>query len=173
MIPPTAIALFKIRLLFGFFLTLSLASGQSSQVQVIRGSVSDATLKAPLEGANIILLSVNPNLGTSSNTEGHFRIEAVPIGRHALKVSFVGYKDLYLNNVSVESGKETLLNIELEEDIQQANTVTIRAKSDKTKALNEFAAVSARQFSVEEEPRARPSAATRRNCRNDGAPDGG
>jgi CarboxypepD_reg-like domain len=150
MISSAKMQLIKVLLLSSFIPILTLATSQSTQVQVIRGSIADATLKAPLEGANIVLLSLSPNLGTSSNAEGQFRIDAVPIGRHNLKVSFVGYKDLYLNNISVESGKETLLNIELEEDIQQANTVTIRAKSDKTKALNEFAAVSARQFSVEE-----------------------
>jgi hypothetical protein len=141
------------RFLYFFILALSnfLVYAQSAPLtQTVRGTISDATLKTPLAGANIVLLSQEIQMGSSSQASGQFILERVPLGRQSFKVSFVGYKELYLNNIPVEAGKETVLNIELEEDIQQAGTITIRAQADKTKPLNELAAVSARRFSVEE-----------------------
>ena len=134
---------------FGCCLSVCL-SAQTPLLQTVRGTIADATLKTPLVGANIVLLNSEPLRGATSNTEGGFRLADVPVGRQSFKVSFIGYKEIFVKNIAVEAGKETVLTIELEEDIRETNAVTIVAKSDKTKPLNDLAAVSARMFSVEE-----------------------
>jgi hypothetical protein len=121
--------------------------------QTIKGTVLDKAIKSPLIGANIVILNSNPLKGAAVDEEGHFKIENVPVGKHSLKVTFMGYKDIALNNIVVNSGKELDLNIDMEENVIQGQEVVIKAKIEKQKALNELSAVSTRTFSVEETQR--------------------
>ena len=121
--------------------------------QNIKGTVLDKTIKSPLIGANVVILNSNPLKGAAVDDEGHFKIESVPVGKYSLKVTFIGYKDIVLNNIVVNSGKELDLNIDMEENAIQGQEVVIKAKIEKQKALNELSAVSTRAFSVEETQR--------------------
>jgi hypothetical protein len=128
--------------------------------QVLKGSVLDKAVKTPLVGVTIQLLVPNPDpaaanrsLGAYSDAEGRFRIDRVPVGKVALRISYLGYKEAILGNVTVNSGKEVDLIIELEEDLIKAKEVVVTAKIEKQKPLNEMAMVSARTFSVEETQR--------------------
>ena len=49
----------------------------------------------------------------------------------------------------VNAGKEVVLNIALQEAIQELQEVVIIGEVNKDRAKNEFATVSARQFSME------------------------
>ncbi len=91
--------------------------------------------------------------GTTTDLAGHFRIEKVPVGRHNLQITYLGYEPMILNNILVISGKELVLNVELQESAMELEVATVVAKHDKTKTLNEMATVSARSFSVEETAR--------------------
>jgi len=142
-----------------FFLSPFIAKGQNTALtQTIKGTVKDKSVKTPLIGATIQLLTAegapsaegNKTFGAIADLDGQFRIQNVPVGKIALKVTYLGYKDAFINNVTVNSGKEVELNIELEEDIIRAKEVVVTAKMQKEKALNELAVVSARSFSVEE-----------------------
>jgi len=123
--------------------------------QTIRGTIVDQDIKSPLLGANISILYTDPFLGTSTNLDGKFKIENVPVGRHNIQVSYIGYEPQTFSSILVNSGKELVLNIELQESMNQLEEVVVKATDDqdKTKALNEFATVSARTFSVEETAR--------------------
>lgn len=116
--------------------------------QTIRGKVIDKASKMSLTGASISLLS--GNLGTTSNADGNFRIPNVPIGRQGIKVTFIGYKPVTIENLIVTSGKEIVLEIELEENAIQMNTVVISGKATKSEVINKMATVSARSFTIEE-----------------------
>lgn len=74
-----------------FFSWMSFVFSQTP-TQVIRGKIIDAETKIALPGANIVLMFSDPLKGATSNAAGTFIIEKVPVGRHTLKVSFVGYK---------------------------------------------------------------------------------
>ncbi len=124
-----------------------------NMTQTLKGTVSDKAIKSPLIGANVVILNSNPLKGATVDEEGHFKIEDVPVGKHSLKITFMGYKDLIMNNIVVNSGKELDLNIDMEENIVQGQEVVIKAKIEKQKALNELSAVSTRTFSVEETQR--------------------
>lgn len=126
------------------------SDAQTPLHQTIKGVVLDKALKAPLAGATIRLLSVEPTKGAISDENGRFRIEQIPVGQHILQVTFMGYKDAVIPNITLNSGKETELNIEMEENIISGKEVVITARVEKQKPLNELAAVSARTFSVEE-----------------------
>lgn len=121
--------------------------------QTIRGTVVDKYNKLPLIGANIILLGTEPLIGTTTDVDGKFRLENIAIGRISIAVKFMGYNDVYLNNLELTSGKELVLTIEMEEMVIQGQEVVIVAKVDKTQSQNKMATVSARSFSVEESMR--------------------
>jgi len=126
---------------------------QQKYIQTIRGTVLDAKTEMPLPGATVILLNTEPVIGTSTDAEGRFRIENIPLGRQSIKVSYMGYAPAFVNNLMLASGKELVLEIKLEELVYQVAEVVIKANTEKDKPLNEMATVSTRSFSVEETER--------------------
>lgn len=55
----------------------------------IIGNVKDAETGLPLAGANVSV--INTLIGASTDVNGHFKINRVPIGSQTIKVSFIGY----------------------------------------------------------------------------------
>ena len=90
--------------------TLSLFA-HAQITQNIRGVVIDNDSKSPLPGANIIITSVTPLKGAAADFNGRFKVVDVPIGRHNVKISYVGYEPKTLTNIELTSGKELILNI--------------------------------------------------------------
>jgi len=121
--------------------------------QVVRGRVIDKELQIALPGATIQLLTDNTINGVSTDADGNFKLENVPVGRHDIKISFIGYKPAVLPQVLVGSAKEIVLNVELEEMVSKLNEVKVLAFKDKAMVQNTMAMASARNFSVEETSR--------------------
>lgn len=119
--------------------------------QTVRGTVIDKQVKSPLMGAIVQVLNAIPAKGTTTDLNGNFKLEGVAVGRQSFKISFLGYKEIILNDVAVTSGKEVVLNIELEEKVMENKEVVITA--DKKQPLNDLSTVSARTMSVEETQR--------------------
>lgn len=117
--------------------------------QNVRGIVVDAESKQPIEGVIILLVS-DKNINAATDSSGYYLLKNVPIGRQAFQFSFVGYEPRLVQEIFVTSGKETELNIALTESLHQLKEVSISARKDRSLALNEFAMVSARSFSVED-----------------------
>ncbi len=130
-----------------------LLPAQDDITQTLRGTVTDRNTKTPLPGAHVVLLGSDPLRGTTAGTDGSFRLEGVAIGRVGIRVSYMGYSDAYLTGLNLQSGKELVLRIELEEMAIQGEEVVVTAKTEKAAALNEMATVSARSFTVEETER--------------------
>lgn len=143
--------MFKKIILSATLSAITLSCGFAQQLsQTIRGTITDKISNTTLPGANIVILNSDPILGAATDMNGNFKISKVPVGKHTLKISYLGYKDLTLPNVIVNSGKETVLNIQLDENFIQGKEVVITGNQDKNKSINEMAAVSTRTFSVEE-----------------------
>lgn len=131
-----------------FFGTCASIHAQTVSQQV-RGQLLDQVLGHPLEGATVSLPSLNRTVSTDKR--GEFRFTGVPIGSGLqVVVSSIGYKEVILDNIQVNSGKETVLSIRMENSVSSIDAVTIKAQTKKNKPLNEMSAVSARAFSVEE-----------------------
>ena len=136
-------------ILLSLFFILHMQNYAQELTQTIRGTVVDKQTQSLLPGAIICILNSDPLLVTSTNELGKFRIDNVPLGRKQIKVSFVSYKEK-AQTVVLTSGKEMVLNIELEESILQGEEIVITAEIDKTKTNNKMATVSSRVFSTEE-----------------------
>jgi len=118
--------------------------------QTIRGTVVDKISQSPLPGAILQLINSDPALAVSTDGEGEFKLLKVPVGKQSLRITFMGYKEVLMQNLSIHSGKELVLTISMEEDIKFMNEVVVTAKVEKNKPLNEMSTVSTRTFSVEE-----------------------
>lgn len=137
-------------------LTLNTAISEESEeklTQSIRGRVVDMDSKTPLIGATVVLMESDPPKGTITNQNGEFELTGVPIGRRSIKVTYVGYNEAHVNNVLLSSGKQLVLNIELEEKVVAMDEVVVKAHSRKDRPINDMAMISARSFTVEETER--------------------
>lgn len=146
-------ALFKQFILLLISLLLSSSSYAQALSQTIRGQVIDAESQIPLIGANVVIIDSDPLIGAATDQDGNFRIKEVPVGRHSIKISYLGYETAFIHELLVGSGKEIVLTIKLTESVLLTEGVTITAEPDKGEALNDMAVVSARMFTVEETKR--------------------
>ncbi|MGC9341101.1 MAG: carboxypeptidase-like regulatory domain-containing protein, partial [Bacteroidales bacterium] len=129
-----------------------IANPQENELsQTIRGKVIDRDSKAPVAFANVVVLTTDPMKGTTTNMEGEFSLQNVPIGRHTLRVSFIGYEETVIPELKLGSGKELVLNIEITEKLESIDEITVTTK--KGQSLNQMAVISYRSFSVEETKR--------------------
>jgi hypothetical protein len=117
--------------------------------QNIRGVVIDKLSQATIVGATVQLLNYTENKGTKTNENGKYALENISPGRYELKITYLGYKEMLIPNVVVSSGKETIVDISLEESFKSLKDVTIKA-TNKAKTINDLASISARTFSMEE-----------------------
>jgi len=131
-------------------LVFSISLQAQTLTQTIRGTVVDKVSQTTLPGASIILVNSDPLIGTTTDPDGNFKLSQIPVGTHTIRISFIGYKEVTLPNIIVNSGKEVVLTIPIDEDITQLDEIVVRPDVEKNKPLNEMATVSTRTFSVEE-----------------------
>jgi hypothetical protein len=123
---------------------------QQTYTQTVRGKVIDKVTRFPLPGANVVILNSSPVIATVTDPEGNFRLAGIPIGRQSLQITYVGYKPSTIPNIVVNSAKEVVLEVEMEENVIVGEEVVIKANGKKDETLNKMASVSARMFTVEE-----------------------
>ncbi|MES2622318.1 MAG: TonB-dependent receptor [Bacteroidota bacterium] len=142
--------------LYPLFFLLIYAYGISSAqdiTQTIRGNVIDKESNQSLEGVVVVAMKDSAILnGTVTDVLGNFRLEKIPVGRVDVVVSFIGYKKVFIPNLLLSSGKESVLTIEVESSVETMKEVMISG-ARKGETINEMAVLSARAFSVEETER--------------------
>ncbi len=121
--------------------------------QTVKGRVVDTESQQPVIGANVIVTSVTPIIGGVTDTEGNFRIEKVPVGRHSFKITSIGYDDAFVQEINVGSGKEVELNVKLTESFRALNEVVVKAQKENGAPLNDMVSVSGRSFTVDQTKR--------------------
>ena len=118
--------------------------------QVIRGTVVDQESQFPLIGVNVSIPTNDGSvLGGTTDLNGEFSVSEVPLGRTAITFSYLGYNDVQLTDIIVNSAKEVILNIQMQEKVMELDEVVVYAKRS-GEVSNEMATVSAREFSVQE-----------------------
>jgi hypothetical protein len=118
--------------------------------QTLRGTVVDKISQIPIPGAVVLLINSNPLNVFTTDANGKFVLNNVPVGKQNLKITYLGYKEIIMQHLTVNAGKELVLTVNMEEDATEMAEVEIRAKVEKNKPLNDMSAVSTRAFSVEE-----------------------
>jgi len=137
-------------LLFAFLIPHVCLFAQIPPTQTIHGTVVDKASQAPLPGANVAVITTDPVMGAATGPDGTFIIKDVPTGRHSIRISFIGYKTIQLDNQMVAGGKEMVLNIAMEEIPMMGKEVEIIAQQRKDQPVNPMALISARSFTIDE-----------------------
>ena len=123
---------------------------QNQLEQTVRGVVMEKNTQELLPRAAVIISANGKEYTAVTDDKGEFTISGIPVGRCNIAVSMLGFTPYVSNSILVYSGKETVLEIALEEKIIALEGVTITPKVDKELPLNQMAAVSARMLSNEE-----------------------
>jgi hypothetical protein len=139
-------------LIFCICYSLSVRAQNGQPVSSIRGVITDHASGAPLSYTTIGLLDT-PAIGTASDVIGQFILKDVPVGRHTVRVSLLGYEPVTIHEVLVSSGKEVFLEISLKENVRELSEVTVTPQVKKDLPLNKMAVAGARMLSVEEASR--------------------
>lgn len=103
-----------------FILTIAFTTNNSYGIELnqekvqtgtIKGKVIDADTKAPLIGANVIL--VGTVKGAATGMDGSFVIRKVPVGSYVLQLDYIGYEQLKKVDIIVRPKRITFVNVEL------------------------------------------------------------
>ncbi len=138
------------KLLLLFILSVISLCSYAQPSQTVRGTVIDSESQYPLIGVNVVLIDKNgAQKGTTTDLDGNFRIESVPVGRSSLTFTYLGYEQYDIPDLIVNAGKENILEIKMGEAFEKLTEVEIVA-SKAGEVVNDMAIVSAREFSVQE-----------------------
>lgn len=118
--------------------------------QFIEGKVVDKDTKMPLNGVTVAVTDLIPAPGSVTDEYGRYTINNVPVGKHRITISYLGYQTVTIQGVLVTSGKQVVLQTELESSAYSMNEVTVARKKEH---INDMAIVSAKTFDVEETER--------------------
>lgn len=126
------------------------AQAQGTLTQTIRGQIVDTDTKSPLPGATIMVVGSEPLLATTTDFDGYFVLPNVPVGKVDILVRYLGYEEQLIPGVVVSSGKETQLNLNLQESFEQLDVVEVTPDQRDPEDFTEMTMVSSTTFSVEE-----------------------
>lgn len=123
----TGSTILKLKLLFMIVLGLLQTSLLAQQNGSITGKITDKSNNEELIGSNVLILGTN--LGASSDIDGNFVIKGLAPGKYNVKISFISYTSLTVENVVVEEGKPTRLDVALESSATELQEVVVTAEA--------------------------------------------
>ena len=109
----------------GLVLALTCAASEAAAGK-IAGVVREAGSGSPLPAANVVL--VDTRWGAAADAAGRFFILNIPPGAYTLKITYVGYSPLTLEDVRVSADLTTRLDVVLEAAGVQVEEVVVRAE---------------------------------------------
>lgn len=142
----------KIHLSFCYLLLMSSLIGQTN-VQDVFGVVTDAESGEKLFGATVYVLNTDPMMGVTTDFDGAFLLENVPVGRLDIKVSYLGYETATFPQLLLSSGKAYNLDVKLQESFNAVDEVVVLGnKVDRSmlEVHNEMATVSGMSYTLEQ-----------------------
>ena len=92
-------------------LLLIAVKGYSQQSMKISGTLSDSLTHEPIQFATVALLNQQTKAavkGIQTDTIGHFVLENVPAGTFSLRVSYVGYNNIFKENILINPATANL-----------------------------------------------------------------
>ncbi|MCX6169761.1 MAG: TonB-dependent receptor [Ignavibacteriales bacterium] len=90
----------------------------------LAGRVTDRLTGEPLIGANVVIKSIQPNAGTSTDIDGYYHILNLPPGNYDVTISYIGYASTDYR-ISIKVDQTTELNVPLSTSTLLAKEVVI------------------------------------------------
>ena len=88
----------------------------------IAGTVRD-TAGAPIANAQVFVVGTAHH--TLSDSAGRYRLAGIPVGRHAVRAAFIGYKSTEVTQVPVLADQTTAVDIRLEPTAVELQEITV------------------------------------------------
>ena len=88
------------------------------------GTITDEQTGDPLPGANIILM--NTLLGASSDLEGNFIVQKIPVGKYQVRATMMGYKSTTVP-ILIKPGETSNVSFRLKETVIESPTLIVTA----------------------------------------------
>lgn len=129
-------------------LLLPIFAFSQQKTQTIKGRISDIESQQVLEGVSVFI-SDNNQLITTTNANGDYVLENVPVGRVNVQTSYIGYASYQSGYIILSSGKEMTLNISLTQKVNEVKEVVVSAGRS-NRPVNDAMVVSARSFTIAE-----------------------
>ncbi|MEO9483261.1 MAG: TonB-dependent receptor [Ekhidna sp.] len=109
------------------FTCLLLFVGLSSFAQdgFLRGKVLDETTGEALFGATV--LKQGTTLGAVADFDGNYNL-SLPGGTHTIVFQSVGFSNVVIQDVKIEAGEATVVDMVMKEDVQQLGEVVVTAE---------------------------------------------
>ena len=130
-------------LLTALFSVMSLAAVGQTTGSIV-GLLTDKEFNnEPLAFANVIIKG--QNTGTTSDFDGLYALEDLPVGTYTIVYSFVGYETVEIDNITVEQDKVTTVNVPMGASAATLEevviTTTVRKESEVALLLQQKNAV--------------------------------
>ena len=115
-------------------LTLVLgASAAVAQQSRVEGTVRSAQSRDPVANARVAV--VGTNLFATTNENGYYAIENVPVGTYDVRVQVIGFQSVVFTNQRVSAGLPTTVNFELAPSILRIEGVVVTGVAEQTQAV--------------------------------------
>lgn len=136
-----------------FCLLIACIGFAQSPTQTIRGTVRDKGAKNLLIGASVEVVGSDPLQVAITDENGAFALEKVKVGRVNLRVQYLGYEPLTVEDIILQSTKESYQEFELSEGQINIKEVVVNASKNAFEAVNQSSTVSTRSFTAEQTER--------------------
>ncbi|MFA7290312.1 MAG: TonB-dependent receptor [Melioribacteraceae bacterium] len=93
----------------------------------IVGKITDGSNNDVLIGANVLVTGTS--IGASSDLDGYYSIKNLTPGTYQLKFSFISYQTIFVDNIKVEAGKETKINVTMQTTSTELSEVVVTAEA--------------------------------------------
>lgn len=103
--------------------TLLISFPAWAQTGKVTGKVVDSETGEPLIGANVLIL--NTSYGAATNIEGEYLISLVPPGNYELRVTYIGYQDVTIQNIRVVAGLTQIVDFSVPSEAIATEDVVI------------------------------------------------
>ena len=105
-----------------FLFTMSI----SAQTGTIKGTIHDGKTNETMIGASVMIDGTS--IGTTTDLDGNFELHNIEAGTYKLIISSIGYAEIVLEHLRVETGKETIINTKMNEQSLVLDAVEVKAK---------------------------------------------
>ncbi len=114
-----------LKILTQLIIAVLLSQSLMAQTGKIKGKVINKLTGEPVPFANILIDGTNK--GTTTDIEGNFTLDDVPVGFVRLRVSFIGFKEKLTEEIFVSKNNSPFVTIEMEESSLQLEAFEVKA----------------------------------------------
>ena len=100
-----------------------LSFAQAALTGSLSGVIIDQQTKETIIGANVLIKGTD--LGTSTDFDGFYAIQNIPVGKYTVQVSYIGYDNITITDFEVKPGERNTLDVVMNSGSLTLNEITV------------------------------------------------